>query len=245
MASFLDSLMSRSKREQPPVAPPSAPASPIDDDASPVPTSSYGKPHSSCVHVTTKCGATLEADAVIITAPLAILAIPEGAPGHISFSPPLPRHKQLALQRLGVGAYNKCCMSFRTPFWRGIGASRSPASDDGAPRGFDFIGHASAEHGKDILFFTMRNAAILVAIYGGSEYATSVESMHDEAVVAECMTGERSSAPVTSLFPTPWMAPTPFFAPSIEENMQQGKYGRRRCDEDAAPGRSYRPRLAY
>ncbi|KAL9191585.1 hypothetical protein ACHAXT_001291 [Thalassiosira profunda] len=151
--------------------------------------SSYANDHNSIVQVTTKCGLTLEADAVVVTTPLAILAIPPGAPGHISFSPALPTEKRNAINRLGVGNYNKCCMSFATAFWNNLPRHLSARGmwHDEATQRFDFIGHASAAHGKDILFFSLRNAPILVAIYGGSEYSTQIEGMHDEDVVGECM----------------------------------------------------------
>jgi len=50
----------------------------------------YGHDESTIVHVTTNDGVTLEADAVVVTVPLAILAIPPNQAGHISFDPPLP-----------------------------------------------------------------------------------------------------------------------------------------------------------
>jgi hypothetical protein len=84
------------------------------------------------------------------------------------------------------------CMSFAKPFWNNLPRhSPSPSSsssrhDDKSQR-FDFIGHASSEHGKDILFFNLKNAPILVAIYGGSDYSKQVEDMKDDEVVTECM----------------------------------------------------------
>lgn len=157
-------------------------------------TSTYGNEQSTVVRVTTKCGLTLEADAVVVTLPLAILSIPPGSPGHVSFSPPLSAAKQNALRRLGVGTYNKCCMSFERPFWKHLPRHLSSSSsavpcywNDPTTHRFDFIGHASTEHGKDILFFNIRNAPILVAIYGGSDYSEEMENMHDKDVVAGCM----------------------------------------------------------
>lgn len=147
-------------------APPSAPT--------------YGNAGSSVVHVTTTCGLTLEADAVIVSTPLAILSIPKGNPGYIAFSPPLPTFKKNAMSRLGVGTYNKCCMSFDKAFWTNL----FPSSKSGR---IDFVGHAAAEHGKDILFLSIKNSPILVAIYGGSEYSKKVESIHDEEVVGDCL----------------------------------------------------------
>ena len=158
------------------------------------PTSTYGDEESTVVRVTTTCGLTLEADSVVVTLPLAILSIPKGLPGHVSFSPPLSADKQEALSRIGVGTYNKCCMSFSRPFWKHLPRHLSTSSatvptywNDPTTHRFDFIGHASNEHGKDILFFNIKNAPILVAIYGGSEYSEVMEQMHDKEVVAGCM----------------------------------------------------------
>ena len=156
------------------------------DGVLPCRTSTYGDDNHTVVHVTTTCGLTLEADAVVVTVPLSILSIPPGSPGHIAFSPPLPPAKMNALHRLGVGAYNKCCMSFENPFWNNLPLHSSGSIPVSRNR-FDFIGHASSEHGKDILFFNMKSAPILIAIYGGSDYAKKVEDMHDEDVVFECM----------------------------------------------------------
>lgn len=157
-------------------------------------TASYANGGSTVVRVTTACGLTLEADAVVVTLPVAILKVPRGLPGHVTFNPPLSKAKQNALSRLGVGTYNKCIMSFSHPFWKHLPSHLSSSSsaapsywNDPNTHRFDFIGHASDEHGKDILFFNIRNAPILVAIYGGSEYSKEIESLHDREVVAGCM----------------------------------------------------------
>lgn len=157
-----------------------------------LPTSTYGHEQSTVVRVTTTCGLVLEADAVIVTLPLAILSIPFGNPGHVQFTPPLSVAKQNALSRLGVGTYNKCCMSFSRPFWkhlpRHLSSSSAPTYwNDPTTHRFDFIGHASNEHGRDILFFNIRDRPILVAIYGGSDYSKDLETLHDKEVVAGCM----------------------------------------------------------
>ena len=147
--------------------------------------SSYDSDESTLVHVTTSCGLTLEADAVVVSIPLALLSAPKGCPGHIDFSPPLPQIKKDAISRLGVGSYNKCCMSFETAFWDHLFPT---SKTDENEQQLDFIGHASDEHGEDILFLCMKKSPILVAIYGGSEYSKKVESIHDEEVVNNCMT---------------------------------------------------------
>lgn len=154
----------------------------LEQEEAPPLVSSYGNERSTVVHVTTACGLILEADAVVVTVPNAILSLPKGSPGHIEFNPPLPDFKKRAIDALGVGTYNKCCMSFEHAFWRNFFPTSK--SSDGK---VDFIGHAAKEHGKDVLFFSIRNAPILVAIYGGSEYSKNVESIHDAEVVGECM----------------------------------------------------------
>jgi hypothetical protein len=93
----------------------------------------------------------------------------------------------LDLNSLSLG-----CMSFEKSFWNNL-PRRSPSAstpangNDDMSQRFDFIGHASSEHGKDILFFNLKNSPILVSIYGGSEYSKQVEDMKDDEVVMECM----------------------------------------------------------
>ena len=156
--------------------------------------SCYGHDENTVVQVTTKCGHTFEADAVVVTLPLAVLSTPKGSQGHIAFEPPLSEAKRNAIERLGVGSYNKCVMSFANSFWdnlpRHLASTTSSRPDtwkDEETDRFDFIGHASSEHGKDILFFCVRDRPILVAIFGGSAYSKQVENMHDDEVVGECI----------------------------------------------------------
>ena len=54
----------------------------------------------------------------------------------------------------------------------------SGKSDDETRKGFDFIGRASSEHGKNILFFSMKKVPILVVIYGGSGVFICLYSKH-------------------------------------------------------------------
>jgi len=118
---------------------------------------------------------TLEADAVVCTLPLGIISIPEGDPGHIEFIPPLPKRKQIAIERLGFGNYNKCMLSFPQVFW-------SSAAD--------FVGVVgSPVAGSDILFCNVsvvNDLPVIVVIFGGS-YADQVEANTDEQVVRECL----------------------------------------------------------
>lgn len=53
-----------------------------------------------------------EADAVVVTASLGVLKS-----GLIEFDPPLPKHKQESIQRLGFGNLNKIVLRFADVFW--------------------------------------------------------------------------------------------------------------------------------
>ncbi|KAG0030818.1 hypothetical protein BGZ82_007279 [Podila clonocystis] len=63
------------------------------------------------VTVSTNKG-TFTADVVLVTLPLGVLKSDS-----VTFSPPLPAKKQLAIQRLGFGTMVKVIMSFPTCFW--------------------------------------------------------------------------------------------------------------------------------
>lgn len=65
------------------------------------------------------------ADAAIITLPLGVLKS-----GNISFSPPLPKNKQRAIDRLNVGVLNKVALKFPKVFWQ---------------QNYDLLGYASAQ----------------------------------------------------------------------------------------------------
>lgn len=56
--------------------------------------------------------ATADFDAVVITAPLGVLKA-----GAITFSPPLPPRKAVAIRRLGCGGLMKVALSFPSVFW--------------------------------------------------------------------------------------------------------------------------------
>jgi len=127
------------------------------------------------VEVRTKSGLTFDADAVVCTLPLGVLAISDGETGHIQFSPPLPKRKKEAINRIGFGRYNKCALSFPYIFWN--------SADD-------FIGVIGCPvAGTNILFCNvsvMHDLPCIVMIYGGS-YAQEMENLTDQVVVGECM----------------------------------------------------------
>jgi len=118
----------------------------------------------------------LEADAVVCTIPLGVLAVPQGKPGHIEFIPPLPERKKAAIERIGFGNYNKCILSFPKVFW-------SSAAD--------FVGViGSPVAGTDVLFCNVSvvqdGLPLIVFLYGGKN-AEEVEKLTDVQVVGECL----------------------------------------------------------
>jgi len=64
--------------------------------------------------------ATFSAPRVLITLPLAILKAAVGQSGAVQFSPPLPRHKLDALEKLEMGRVIRVVMRFRHRFWETI-----------------------------------------------------------------------------------------------------------------------------
>ncbi|VXD01904.1 Amine oxidase [Pseudomonas sp. 9AZ] len=65
----------------------------------------------STVKVTTNSG-TFSADRVIVSVPLGVLK-----KGTIRFTPALPSKKTTAINKLGMGHFNKCYLRFPTQFW--------------------------------------------------------------------------------------------------------------------------------
>ncbi len=64
------------------------------------------------VNVNTQDGQTFQANKVILTVPLTILKA-----NLINFYPPLPKEKELAIQKIGMGAGLKVILKFKQPFW--------------------------------------------------------------------------------------------------------------------------------
>jgi monoamine oxidase len=80
-------------------------------------------------------GGTLQADRVVITVPLGVLQR-----GKIRFVPALPKDKQTAINRMGMGVINKIALSFQQPFW---------------PRHSQVIGYLGAVRGTYPLFVNL------------------------------------------------------------------------------------------
>lgn len=149
----------------------------------------------SVVHVTlANSGKVLQADAVICTLPLAILknsikatknsatSPVNGRKGNgersntgpiVTFDPPLPLSKQVAIEQLGAGYYNKCVISFPFQFWQGDS---------------DFLGLAASVRPYLIVNGSVYNNGnpILIFLFGGS-MAKDMEEWSDMDVMYDCM----------------------------------------------------------
>lgn len=105
------------------------------------------------VRVCTSNGREFSGDAVLITVPLGCLKARD-----IDFSPPLPRWKDLSIQRLGFGVLNKVVMEFPDVFW-----------DDSV----DYFGATAEEtdlRGKCFMFWNVKKtvgAPVLIALVVG------------------------------------------------------------------------------
>lgn len=105
-----------------------------------------------------------QADAAIITLPLGVLKS-----GNITFSPPLPQNKRVAIDRLNMGVLNKVVLKFPRVFWQ---------------QNYDMLGYVSGQPKDFSEFLNWRHytpAPVLIALTGGS-FARSLESISETEV---------------------------------------------------------------
>ena len=110
-----------------------------------------------------------EADAVVVTLPLGVLKH-----GNVRFEPGLPKKKQLAIKRLGMGTLNKLALAFPKKMW---------------PADPHFFCHMSAKRGQFPVFLNqLRTSAkpVLVAFTGGSA-ARALEPRTEASVAKEAL----------------------------------------------------------
>lgn len=113
------------------------------------------------------------ADCAVVTFPLGVLKR-----ATVTFDPPLPEDKRGAIERLGMGVYDKVALRFARVFW---------------PRERHFFGRVPA--GRDE-FNTVLNVArwadapVLVAVSGAS-FARTLEALPDAEIVARVMAALR------------------------------------------------------
>jgi len=147
------------------------------------------------VRVVLESGLVLEADAVVCTLPVGVLKLE--APHHpdaVTFDPPLPERKRLAIQRLGCGRFNKCALLFDRVFWQDsdfIGFTATPATHIlvtnlcRQPAIRPTI-PATDSNQEDASSLSSAAAPILIMYYGGA-HAHDMEELRDVQVVDDCM----------------------------------------------------------
>lgn len=110
-----------------------------------------------------------EAEAALITLPLGVLKS-----NTVKFSPPLPKAKQAAINRLTMGVLDKVVLKFPEAFW----------SED-----YDMIGYLSPQYDKFLEFLNFRrytSAPVLVSLVAG-QFARSLEFLSEEEVAEQVM----------------------------------------------------------
>jgi monoamine oxidase len=109
------------------------------------------------------------ADHVVVTLPLGILQAKS-----VRFSPELPRSKQNAIAKLGMGVLNKCYLRFPNVFW----------SAD-----VDWLEYVSAKHGEWTEWVSFKQAANMPILLGfnAADRGRAIEAWSDEQIVASAM----------------------------------------------------------
>jgi monoamine oxidase len=108
------------------------------------------------------------ADRAIVTLPLGVLK-----QGSVKFNPPLPSTKLMAIERLGMGVYDKLFLRFSTIFWDDV----------------DVISQLGTRHGAWANWLNLAHvtkAPILCSLQGGN-VAHRSEGMSDADAVREAM----------------------------------------------------------
>lgn len=112
---------------------------------------------------------TIQTDRVIVTVPLGVLKV-----NSIEFSPELPADKLDAIDKLGMGYFNKIALRFPKPFW--------PKDDFGIVHATDVRG----EYNAFVNAYHFTDEPILVCQIPSS-FNGGLEAMPDEQVFAEAV----------------------------------------------------------
>ncbi|HEY9666370.1 MAG TPA: FAD-dependent oxidoreductase [Coleofasciculaceae cyanobacterium] len=110
-----------------------------------------------------------KADAVVVTLPLGVLKSEA-----VTFSPPLPEAKQIAIAHLSMGVLNKVVLQFPQAFW---------------PEDYDMIGYLSSQDDDLLEFLNYRrytSAPVLVGLVAG-RLARHLESLSEGEVAERVM----------------------------------------------------------
>ncbi len=124
------------------------------------------------VRVHTAGHGTFTADRVLLTLPLGVLKA-----GTVTFAPALPAPKRHAIERLGMGVYDKLYLRFPEAFW-----------DD-----TDLIRQEGTRHGAFANWFDLRRVlgVPVLATLAGGPVARRLETLDDAALVREALASLR------------------------------------------------------
>jgi monoamine oxidase len=123
---------------------------------------------SEAIEIVTK-NSVFHADAVIVTVPLGVLKS-----GQLTFSPPLPKEKRMAIQNLGMGLFNITAIRFESAFW--------PRE----PQAFFFTKSDELLIPVFLNLYHFTGEPILVG-YSGGDRARRLEAITDEELIAITM----------------------------------------------------------
>lgn len=109
------------------------------------------------------------ADHVVVTLPLGVLQA-----GSVCFVPELPRNKQNAIAKLGMGVLNKCYLRFHDAFW---------------PADVDWMEHVPEEHGEWTEWVSFKRVANMPILLGfnAADRGREIEAWSDQRIVASAM----------------------------------------------------------
>ncbi|MFV0890298.1 FAD-dependent oxidoreductase [Metapseudomonas otitidis] len=119
-------------------------------------------------------GRSYQAAQVLLSVPLGVLKS-----GAIDFSPALPPEKIRAIEGLGVGVLNKCCLKFPEAFWD----TRT-----------DWINMVPEQHGQWAEWVSLARAtgAPILIGFNAADFGREIEGWTDEAIVEDAMTRLRA-----------------------------------------------------
>jgi len=109
------------------------------------------------------------ADHVVVTLPLGVLQTQR-----VRFTPELPRSKQEAIAKLGMGVLNKCYLRFPETFW---------------PTNVDWLEHVSENPGEWAEWVSFKRAANRPILLGfnAADWGREIEAWSDQQTVASAM----------------------------------------------------------
>lgn len=126
------------------------------------------------IRLLTRAGEGFVAPHVIVTVPLGVLKS-----GDISFSEPLASTRRAAIEAIGMGLLNKCCLLFDRPFW---------------PENADAFAHLGDRDGHWAEWLSLSRATGRPALIGfnAGSAAEEIETLDDRQTTARAMEVLRS-----------------------------------------------------